>query len=227
MANKKVFTKVILALGVICAGVTGATLALLSQVSETATNTFSSNKNISMQLREPAWDGYTFNDALPNKPGEIKKPGVIDNLGIDIANQYVPGDVINKNPMLKNMEENVWAAIKVEYINDEGMSISKADFNNFYGKTKYGQDAEINKNYSLLSNGNANYEVYLLNSILESTTETNQTVLFDSIKINENLQPDKDGKLPTFKIKVSGYAVQSQNVNIETAKKEILSMANQ
>lgn len=228
MTNKKLCTKVILSVVIICAGVIGATLALLSQVTETATNTFSSSKNISMKLREPTWDGFIFDDKLPSNPGEVKKPGVIESLGIDIANQYVPGDIINKNPMLKNEEESVWAAIKVEYIDDKGVSIPKTEFNKLYGKTSYGQNNEINMNYSLLSNDEiVNYEVYFLNSVLESKTDTNETVLFDSIKVNENLQPNVDGKLPTFKIKVSAYAVQSKNVKTDKAKSEILKMANQ
>ena len=59
---KKRIMKILTALSVVAVITVGGTLAYLHTITETKSNVFSSDKNISIQLREPAWDGYTFED---------------------------------------------------------------------------------------------------------------------------------------------------------------------
>ena len=60
MGMKKTIHKVAIATIMIIALSAGMTFALLSQVTESVTNVFASDKNLSLELREPQWDGYTF-----------------------------------------------------------------------------------------------------------------------------------------------------------------------
>lgn len=109
----------------------GLTLALLSTSTGTKTNAFSSNKNIDIQLREDQWDGYTFNDGEGDSTtGQTVNPayeGNKEDLGLVQAQSYLPGQVIPKNPTVKNnnndgkgVETNV--ALKVTYYleNEDG-----------------------------------------------------------------------------------------------------------
>ena len=65
MGMKKTIHKVAIATIMIIALSAGMTFALLSHVTESVTNVFASDKNLSLELREPQWDGYTFDDDLP------------------------------------------------------------------------------------------------------------------------------------------------------------------
>ena len=69
----------------------GGTLAYLNSVTETKTNTFTSGKNITTTLTETEWTA-------------------------DSGKDYTPGDVIRKNPVMKNeSDQAVYMAIKVDY----------------------------------------------------------------------------------------------------------------
>lgn len=104
--------------GIIAAG---ATMAYLNTNTATVTNTFTpSGSNLSIQLREPAWDGYTFADADYTTLGASAKAGLsadaVKALGITKANPYAPGSVIPKDPTVKNNgNAAVWVAVKLEY----------------------------------------------------------------------------------------------------------------
>lgn len=233
--------KSILGLSCACLIVTGVTLAYINSVTETAENTFSSDRNLTLELKEPTWDGYQFGDEYPQGviPGSEKKPTSTDpNLGILKANNYYPGDEFNKNPAVKNTsnEESEYVAIKVEYVvvNDDGSEtkLSKENFNELYGKTKVsGNDADengINDNFVDIST-NPYYDLYLYGTSTEATAlvaaDTTKT-LFDKVVVNQNISTNENGKWPRFRIKVTGYAIQTVNLTTEQAKNELNSLAN-
>ena len=67
-----------------------AAYALLKTVTETKTNTFTSSRNITTTLTETEWTS-------------------------DSGKNYLPGDVIKKNPVMNNeSDQPVYMAVKVE-----------------------------------------------------------------------------------------------------------------
>ena len=82
----------------------GGTLAYLNSVTETKTNTFTSGKNITTTLTETEWT-------------------------TDSGKNYTPGDVIRKNPVMKNeSDQAVYMAIKVDYTDAQGSLMSAEAF---------------------------------------------------------------------------------------------------
>lgn len=215
----------------VCILAVGVTLAVLSQVTETATNTFTSNRSIALSLREDKWDGYTFNDEYPGVPGTVAKDPNNKNLGINIAKAYYPGDQIPKNPVVKNVspnDEKEYVAIKVEYINHNGSSITKAEFESLYGKLQTQSGVTftdgVNSGYELISDTSSKYDLYFYQTELNKGVTT--VALFDQIVINTNIK-DVNGKWPNFQVKITAYAIQSKNVSATDAKTELLKMANE
>lgn len=227
MSVKKSMKKMLIAVIFMLAISASVTFAFMSNVTESVTNVFASEKNIALELREPKWDGYTFDDLYPTNvtPGTEVKPNTTD-CGLLKANNYHPGDVIAKNPMVKNTSRDVkeWIAIKVQYIDDNGNAVSKETFNSKYAKTAYG-DKEFNEAYTNIVDENKNYELYMYNTDL--ATEASTEALFSSVIVNKTLQANSNNKWPTFSIKVTGYAVQSDGVSQDTAKEALVKLANE
>lgn len=219
----------------------GVTLAYLQDVTDTVVNGFSSDKRLSLLLREPLWDGFGFDDKYPanTTPGQIANPDVANQeLGITKAMNYNIGETIPKNPIVKNTSQNgeqEFVAIKVEYVlinNGMEQIISKADFSDVYAKTISNNDANrdgIHDEFVNISNQLDRYDLYLYG------TQANPTVLgagqltpylFDSIAIDTGIVPDHSGKLPNFQIRVTAYAVQTISVDGATAVSELNKLAN-
>lgn len=214
----------------------GLTLAFLHTTTETKTNTFSSNKYLSIQLREPAWDGYTFNDeGEPN--GKTAKPGVTtdpDNkknpLGVIEAAAYVPGETIYKNPMVKNNGNandgvSAYVALKVEYYDSDNQQVSYEEFANAYLAEK-GLNFDT-KNWTKIStknNGNAQIFLYTASGAAASLAVNAQTpALFTQVPLSMDIEPDaKTGLLPAFNIKVQAYAIQSPGIEADKAADTLL-----
>lgn len=93
MKNKKGMATTLVAMGLTAVLTLGGTLAYLSTITETKTNTFSSSKNITTKLTE---------DFDPEE-----------------ASNYKPGQVITKAPKLENTSEgeSIWVAASLEYTN--------------------------------------------------------------------------------------------------------------
>lgn len=119
--------RVLIVLSLICVVGLGTTYALMSSKTDTAVNTFTSSKNVKIDLREPGWDGYTFNDTLPAKPGESVILGKETDmtLGFNKAQVYQPADVITKDPTVKNTSDDTssFVAVKVEFEGPNGKKI--------------------------------------------------------------------------------------------------------
>ena len=82
----------------------GGTLAYLNSGTETKTNTFTSGKNITRTLTETDWTE-------------------------DSGKNYIPGDVIRKNPVMTNeSDQPVYMAIKVDYSDEQGNLMSAEEF---------------------------------------------------------------------------------------------------
>ena len=197
----------------------GVTYSLLKYRTDTINNSFTSSENISIQLREPNWDGYEFDQEYIGIPGSQKDPADQNlTLGIDKASQYMPGDSIEKNPMIKNdsQSQDAYVAIKVEFIGTDKQKITKDKFEELYGTLTMSTD------FTLIES-NEDYEVYMYNSVL---THGNQTVaLFENVLVNKDIQL-VDGKLPSFQINTKGLAVQSVHVIETDAKNELIALAN-
>ena len=85
----------------------GGTLAYLNAVTETKTNTFTSSRNITTTLTETEWTS-------------------------DSGKNYLPGDVIKKNPVMNNeSDQPVYMAVKVDYLDDNGNLMSAEEFKKY------------------------------------------------------------------------------------------------
>lgn len=213
--------KSLLVVASICCLITaGVTYALLSKVTETATNTFSSDRSISLKLREDKWDGYGFGVEYPSNivPGSdvYKEAENQEQLGLNIAKNYHPGDDIPKNPTVKNTgNEPIYVAIKVIYEDGNGKTLTKNEFERKYGgfySIEFGEARKsFNSNFTEIATG-SNYDLFVYNNELESDGET--ASLFDQVKINKDIQSE-NGKWPTFNIKIKAYAIQKANVDFD------------
>ena len=223
MAKKKVGAVILTASLAIVATV-GITLAYLSDVTETATNTFASDKSISLQLREPKWDGYTFADGKTQN-GAAAKDKSDKTLGVNIAGQYVPGEAIPKDPQVKNdgdKGENIYTALKVEdfKVSSTGTEV-QMKYEDF-AKTYLNADGiKINTGWDLLQTQDNGSQIYIYGkSNNASQLEIGKTTaaLFQQVVLSPDIEPDSaTGLLPQFHVKVTAYGIQTANVKADEA----------
>lgn len=241
MANKKRIATTLGAMALTAVVAIGGTLAYLSSVTETKTNTFSSSKDITTELKE------TFD------PEE--------------ASSYTPGQVITKVPTMTNTSEmeSVWVAVSLNYTNGAS-SITADEFNEYatindlntkdwekIGTAADGQELYFYKTAALEKNKttNAIFSGVTVNAHIQEVKKTGTTgeIVYTYDKdnnlidvkdnteiVDETKYYDKNGKeltldevkkgLPTFEIEVKGYAVQSADMPAETAKAELIKLAN-
>lgn len=238
---KKKQIGILVSIAVIAVVAIGFTLALLHSTTETKTNAFSSNKNISIQLREPAWDGYTFededSDGSKAKDGVIADPNNKDHfLGVNEAKNYLPGQTIYKDPTVKNNGDTnkgsvpVYVAIKVQYyqgIGENEKQISYEDFKEAFLE----KGINFNDQWSDITKDGNMDQIYLYGGSagqakaleVEATTEA----LFTEVPISLDLEPGADGKLPGFNIKVQAYAIQTAGIEAKNAGSELLKFIGQ
>lgn len=196
----------------------GATLALLSTTTGTKTNAFSSNRNISIQLRENEWDGYTFEDGAGDSTTGLEEnpnyTGNKEDLGVNQAKAYLPGQSIPKNPIVKNNNTNgngveTRVALKVTYF----IGGQQVTYETFKNKLLATDGIKFNDQWKQIDgNDNDNMaDIYLYQDVLGLEEDVNNTTtpLFSTVPINKNLQPGEDGKLPSFNINVQAYAIQA------------------
>ena len=82
--------KSLLVVASICCLITaGVTYALLSKVTETATNTFSSDRSISLKLREDKWDGFDFNESYPDGAHREAMSGTFQRASWDLMRSMI------------------------------------------------------------------------------------------------------------------------------------------
>lgn len=219
---------------------TGGTLAYLNSVTETKTNTFTSSKNITTTLTETEWTE-------------------------DSGKNYIPGDVIKKNPVMTNdSDEAIYMAIKVDYTDESGNFMSASDFAKYASITDYNED-----DWEKVAVNSDGSEIWIHKTAVEAEQSTD--ALFNNVKVNaqiteewstlaktttvykcdadgnkigiidvstEQYDPtviykDQDGNivnagtLPTFNIKVTGFAVQASTFsNYKEAQPELVKLVN-
>ena len=249
MKNKKGMATTLVAIGLTAVLTLGSTLAYLSTVTETKTNTFSSSKNIHTKLDE------TFN------PEE--------------ASSYRPGQAITKAPTLANdseSAEDIWVAASLEYTNGAG-NMSYEEFK------QYAEIIDLDTtSWIKIATGADGSDLYMFKTKL-AKGETTDPAIFQKVQVNTGIKEvaknGKDGKiiytidenrkvvdiedntsivdskeyyvvgadgklekisaasiddavkgLPTFEIKVTGYAVQATDISEAQAKTELINLAN-
>lgn len=190
--KKKSVLAVVLSLCLVAVVAIGATLALLSDKTNTVTNRFTvSQKGIDIDLKEPAWDGIDFGAVEAENPDDPA-------LGINLAEDIVPGREIPKDPTVKNTgNHDAWVAIELEYLK-EGAAAAFADI---------AVQADINfDTINWTEKTGSNKTVFYYNVPLAVDAET-KTALFDTVTINEELE-----EVFAFDIKITAYAVQAEGV---------------
>lgn len=202
----------------------GFTLAYLQDTTGTKTNTFSSNKKVAIALREPAWDGYNFEDE--ESDGSTLKPNAGEgDWGVVQAKEYVPGQKINKNPQVKNVGGSIdgvscYVALKVEYFGAD--KNTPMDYETFREKYLQGDGIEFNTGeWSELKTDVTTAQAFIYNNVV--AVEDMTTALFNEVVLNTGLTPDETGRLPEFQIKVTAYAIQEKGMeNAATRNDEML-----
>ena len=217
-----------------------AAYALLKTVTETKTNTFTSSRNITTTLTETEWTS-------------------------DSGKNYLPGDVIKKNPVMNNeSDQPVYMAVKVDYLDDNGNLMSAEEFKKYASITDYDND-----NWKMATVNSDGSEVWIYMTAVEAGESTE--ALFNNVTVNtgiteewssaaktttiykcdadgnklsiidttkEQYDPtvvykDADGNivsagtLPTFNIKVTGFAVQASTfADYNEAQPELIKLVN-
>lgn len=130
----------------------GGTLAYLNSVTETKTNTFTSGKNITTTLTETEWT-------------------------TDSGKDYTPGDVIKKNPVMKNeSDQAVYMAIKVDYTDAQGSLMSAEDFKKYASVTDFDVD-----NWEKIAVNQDGSEMWVYKSAVEADSSTE--ALFNNVEV--------------------------------------------
>jgi predicted ribosomally synthesized peptide with SipW-like signal peptide len=115
---KKKILIISLVVAVLATAVIGGTLAWFTDT-ETATNTFTVG-NVDIMLREPLWNGADFNDlTMPADAAVLADTTTL--YGIHDAQDIVPGEVIDKDPQVRNVGVNpCWVRLKITVPNQGG-----------------------------------------------------------------------------------------------------------
>lgn len=126
------------------------TFALMNKVTETKTNTFTSSKDIETRLDED------FDETT--------------------AGNYTPGQVIHKEPVMRNEGTEatggpIYVGVKLEFIDNKGTKISKAEF-----EAKYAEMGTVNDEKEFVEGLDSNWkslgalddgsEIYMYNSVV-------------------------------------------------------------
>ena len=218
----------------------GGTLAYLNAVTETKTNTFTSSRNITTTLTETEWTS-------------------------DSGKNYLPGDVIKKNPVMNNeSDQPVYMAVKVDYLDDKGNLMSAEEFKKYALITDYDND-----NWKMATVNSDGSEVWIYMTAVEAGESTE--ALFNNVTVNAGITEEwssaaktttiykcdadgnklsiidttkeqydqtviyKDadgnivsaGTLPTFNIKVTGFADQASTfADYNEAQPELIKLVN-
>lgn len=134
----------------------GGTLAYLNAVTETKTNTFTSSRNITTTLTETEWTS-------------------------DSGKNYLPGDVIKKNPVMNNeSDQPVYMAVKVDYLDDKGNLMSAEEFKKYASITDYDND-----NWKMATVNSDGSEVWIYMTAVEAGESTE--ALFNNVTVNAGI----------------------------------------
>lgn len=228
----------------------GSTLAYFTTKTDPMTNNFTvatgNDKGITGQLREKNWDGYDFNEFVDkvskNPDGSALKGDLTEadpdhpTYGVDMAKIMLPGDVIPKNPTLKNTTNwdfvnNQVIAGKVDVPVYMAMKVTYNNFNN----VKINSDNKINAGWVDIATTPSDpagtcTKIYVWYG-LDANKATNKAPmavssgkptdpLFNTVTVNRDATHN-DGTestvLKSFDIELQGAAIQARNLPNDTA----------
>lgn len=215
----KKYLKLIACFALVAAISVGATLAYLQTTMDTKENKFISSQKIKGELEEPNW-----------KPGE-------KNISADGTWNYLPNEIHGKDPKISITSDSVdaYIAMKVDFFDEYSKKISYEEFSKKYATLSAGEGGYDDKNPDFSNNwddysDNANLgpsKFFVFNEKLSNKVgkETTTESLFDYVKVNPTVVANKDGDLPSFRIDITGYAVQAEQITQEEAIAELVKMA--
>ena len=252
MKNNKM-KKVVLSLSLAAVLGLGGTLAYLNNVTQTKTNTFTSDgTKIEGKVEEKEWE----------------------ETGKQQAEKYQPGDVIAKDPTVKLEadSEGAYVGMLLDYKDSQGNKMNYTNFEKYAstsaisaGWVKIAENAEGSELWAYntaLTAGQATDPIFTNVTVnagittvekIETTTKYKLTTEYDAAGkiISTKLEKDESApvtgvtyydengniigeatgstgvtKLPKFEIAATGYAVQSQNLDVLTARNELINLAN-
>lgn len=182
----------------------GGTFALLQTTTGTATNNFTSTKNISGILYEDAFKGEGVTPIEKNLEDGNKH--VIGGTW----EGYLPTQTQAKDPTIKILDTSVpaYVGMKVTFKIDDKV-VSKTEF-----EKRLAHVDGINTNWTEIGDKTDNTYFYSYNAVVTNGAETSP--LFNSVTINKTIYSDEaqtnevTGQLPSFEIKAEGYAVQAE-----------------
>lgn len=198
--KKKSLLIAALSLLAVAAIAVGSTFAWLSNQTGPVKNTFTvSQKGITIDLKEPAWDNQTF-DGTGTIPAA--------DLGQTKAQNIVPGRVIPKDPQVKNTcDHAAWVAIKLDYT----MGGAAATFENLAKQVSLDfTDAWVAKD--------AGNTVFYYKTTLAAGDVTTKALFNNVTVVNTPDMPE----LQAFDITITAYAVQAEGVADLAAAKPLL-----
>ena len=221
----------------------GGTLAYLNSVTETKTNTFSTSKNIVTELTETEWNEDSGSDYYPGKviaKNPVMKNDSTEPVWMAIKVSYIDNDsnAVSYDTFKK------YAAVSTnetdadnDGINDNWVKIHQSD--DYEAWMYKGTVAANSSTGSLFDNVTVSAGIKKIWNVSESTTTVKKYVNGELVNVDvtksepesEVTYYDEEGnvikdaaKLPSFEIKVKGFAVQSTDVNQDTAKTELLTL---
>lgn len=175
--NKKRVAGVIAAMAMTAVVAVGGTMAYLQSVTETKKNTFSSHKGISTDLTETEWNE-------------------------DEASNYIPGQVIAKNPVMHNETNgenatDILVGVIVDYKNGDGNSIDYNAFKSYATTLTKGVEGK-STSWELVASTSDGSEFYVYKTKLASGGSTEP--IFDHIQVNAGIKRVMKSTYETTKI---------------------------
>lgn len=181
--NAKGKIKMFAIIGLVALIAVGSTLAYLSSVTETKTNVFTSDKNITANITETKWDG---------------------------GSDYTPGEAKNKNPQIVNESKDtpMHTGVKIEFIKNEtqpngevvSTPISYNDFKANYGSlvgTKDNDKDGFNDAWTLKTGTNDTKGVFVEYNEPLAAGATTDPAVFDQVLISIGITKSYNTKYTT------------------------------
>lgn len=216
------------------AGITASlTLAYLTDT-DSKKNVFTNDPSITAKLTETKWDGDdTGNfDGTDNTKATDDNAKVIfdnasataDDFGINQANGYLPGDTINKNPVVTNTNQNEseYVALKLKYgidLNSNG-SIDSNEYLIYDKFQKVAKLGDINSAWttgagSINYDGTFYYGTYDGSEVVLTELQKGQSTaaLFETVTVDKGLAYGEEITIGEFKY-MSVEAVTTDSVTL-------------
>lgn len=251
-AKKKKMVKGLVVVALIAIIGIGATLAYLTASTGAKSNKFSSNSKIEGKTIETEWDKTHKDGWTDYKPGDTtaKDPSVILTKGSESGYVALQMDFVD-NAGQKRTYDDFTKYASYDKINDGWTLIAK----NQYGSELYIYETPVEPSATndaspantLFNNITTNAGITSVGSSSQTTfykrvqkVDANGKVTYDQTTVTATdakdsgtVYYDANGNvvgagttLPSFQIDINGYAVQSANVDLATAKTQLIALAN-